>query len=110
MTDPVVRDNESEHRFEIWSGGELAGFSLYETIGDARAFVHTEIDDRFEGQGLGSVLVRTAMTAMRDAGTPVLPFCPFVRRFIQRHEEFLSIVPAAERNRFGLPEADPTRA
>lgn len=101
--EPEVRDNLAGHRFEIWSGGELAGFSLYEQIGDVRAFVHTEIDERFGGRGFGSILVRAALTAMRAAGTPVLPFCPFVRRFIQRHQEFLALVPAEERERFGLP-------
>ena len=101
-----VRDNPAEHRFEIWADGELAGFSAYEAVGDARAFVHTEIDERFAGRGYGSVLARAALTAERDAGIAVLPFCPFIRRFIQRHEEFLPLVPVAERSRFGLPDED----
>lgn len=101
--EPTVCDNASEHRFDIVVGGEIAGSSFYEQIGDVRAFVHTEIDDRFSGQGLGSILVRAALTAMRDVGTPVLPFCPFVRSYIQRHLEFLPLVPPEERAGFGLP-------
>ena len=101
--EPEVRDNEARHRFEIWSDGELAGFTLYEPVAGIRAFTHTEIDERFAGLGFGSVLIRAALTAMLEAGTPVLPFCPFVRRFIQRHQEFLALVPAEERERFGLP-------
>jgi predicted GNAT family acetyltransferase len=101
--EPTVRDNRAEHRFDISVGGDLAGSSFYEQIGNVRAFVHTEIDERFAGQGLGGILVRAALTAMKDAGTPVLPFCPFVRRYIQRHPEFLPLVPTDERARFGLP-------
>lgn len=100
--EPEVRDNPAEHRFEIWSDGELAGFSVYEPRVAVRAFVHTEIDERFTGRGLGSVLVRGALTELRAAGTPVLPFCPFVRRYIERHREFLDLVPADARARFGL--------
>ena len=103
MADAEVRDNLQAHRVEIWSGGELAGFTAYEPMGGARAFVHTEIDDRFAGQGLGSVLVRAALEAMRDAGTAVLPYCQFVRSYLQRHDEFHDLVPDAQRLRFGLP-------
>ena len=39
------------------------------------AFVHTEIDPRFEGQGLASKLIRAALSAARSEGESVLPFC-----------------------------------
>jgi len=103
---PEVGENLAEHRFEVWSGGELAGFTVYERRGDTYAFVHTEIDGQFEGQGLGSVLVRHALDDMRARSAPVLPFCPFVRRFLARHGDYLSLVPPAERARFGLPAGD----
>lgn len=74
-------------------------------IGDAIAFTHTEIDERFAGQGLGSVLVRAALDAVRERGLPVLPFCPFVRRFVARHPEYVDLVPAGQRARFGLEPA-----
>ena len=61
---------------------------------------------RFTGQGLAAILVRAALTAMLEAKIQVLPFCPFVRRFIQRHHEFLELVPADERERFSCPPSD----
>jgi predicted GNAT family acetyltransferase len=38
----------------------------------------------------------------REHGQQVLPYCPFVRSYIERHQEYADLVPAAERERFGL--------
>jgi uncharacterized protein len=32
----------------------------------------------------------------------VLPYCPFVKRFIQKHPEFLDLVPPSQRAAFDL--------
>jgi uncharacterized protein len=44
------------------------------------------------------------LDAARAGGLAVLPFCPFVRRYIQRHREYADLVPANERPRFDLAE------
>lgn len=101
--DSRVQDVPSAERFEIEAGGELAGFAEYRRRGGLIAFVHTEIDPRFEGRGLGSTLIVYALDSARDARLQVLPFCPFVRGFIDRHHDYLDLVPAAQREHFGLP-------
>jgi len=65
-------------------------------------FTHTEIDDAFEGQGLGSTLVRAALDAARTRGLAVRPDCPFVRGYVARHSEYLNLVPEELRPRLGL--------
>jgi predicted GNAT family acetyltransferase len=97
-----VSDNPDEDRFEIRVDGELAGFSQYRQRPAGLAFTHTEIDDRFEGQGLGSRLVSHALDDARERGFAVLPLCPFVRSYIERHSEYLDLVPEAKRGEFGL--------
>jgi uncharacterized protein len=97
-----VADNADEDRYEIRVGGELAGFRQYRQRPAGLAFVHTEIDDRFEGQGLGGQLVSFALNDARSRGLAVLPFCPFVRGYIERHPEYLDLVPAAKRADFGF--------
>jgi len=102
-TDEVeVIDVPDRSRFEVRVGGEIAGFTEYRRQAGVIAFVHTEVDPRFEGQGLASTLVRTALAAARADGLSVLPFCPFVRGYIAGHSEFLDLVPEAMRPRFGL--------
>lgn len=97
-----VVDNPSEDRYEIRAGGELAGFSQYRQRPAGLAFIHTEIDDRFEGQGLGGRLVSFALDDARSRGLAVLPFCPFVKGYIERHPEYLDLVSEAKRADFGL--------
>ena len=98
----VVKDNPEEHRFEIAVDGELAGFVTYRDRPGLRAFIHTEVDPAFEGQGLGGQLVAAALDKARADGEDVLPFCPYVNHFIIKHPEYLDLVRADMRPRFGL--------
>ncbi len=97
-----VSDERQRERYVIAVDGEPAGFAQYRDRGRAIAFVHTEIDDRHEGQGLGGRLVSAALDDVRSRGLAVLPFCPFVRSYIQRHPQYLDLVPPTQRSQFGL--------
>ena len=98
-----VLDAPQRSRFEIRVGGELAGFTQYRRRPGLIAFVHTETEPRFEGHGLASRLVRTALGEARSQQLSVLPFCPFVREYIARHSEYLDLVPESVRDKFDLP-------
>lgn len=100
--DVRVRANPEQLRYEIWVGAELAGFTEYRRHGPEADFVHTEIGERFGGRGLASRLIREALDDARQQGWSVLPYCPFVKAFIAKHEEYLDLVPEAKRARFGL--------
>jgi predicted GNAT family acetyltransferase len=102
---PRIVDNPEAGRFEVLVGDEVAGFAEYRRQDDAVAFTHTVIDPAFEGRGLGSTLARGALDATREAGQPVLPFCPFIRGYIQRHPVYLDLVPAERRAEFALAAA-----
>jgi predicted GNAT family acetyltransferase len=90
MTD--VHDNPEKHRFEIYDDGKLAGFAIYVRRPGRLIFVHTEIDPAFEGRGLGSQLARAALDAARASGDRVVPLCPFIGQFIDRHPEYGDLV------------------
>lgn len=98
----AIRDAPDEQRYEVRADGELAGFAQYRAKPGQIAFTHTEIDDRFEGQGLAGKLVASALDDARRRGLAVLPFCPFVKGYIERHREYLDLVPEDRRSQFGL--------
>jgi predicted GNAT family acetyltransferase len=98
----AVNDAPERERYEIRVGGELAGFATNKARPNQIVFKHTEIDDRFEGQGLASKLVAFALDDARGRGLAVLPFCPFVKAYIQRHREYAELVPEARRGEFEL--------
>lgn len=97
-----VRDNADEHRFEAHVDGELGGFTEYRSKPGLIAFIHTEVDPAFEGQGIGSALIGEALDEVRDRGLDVLPFCPFVTAYIEKHREYADLVPESRREAFGL--------
>jgi uncharacterized protein len=95
-----VEDAPGRERYEIYDGDELAGFTTYRYNGDLIAFMHTEIDPKFEGQGMASQLIQYALGDARGRGLEVLPFCPFVNGYIQRHPEWQAVIPPAYRKGF----------
>jgi predicted GNAT family acetyltransferase len=102
--DYTVADVPGRQRFEIRAGERVAGFTEYRRHGGLIAFIHTEVDPEFEGQGVGGRLISAALDAVREEGLAVLPFCPFVRGYIAKHpEEYLDLVPEAQRAEFDLP-------
>jgi predicted GNAT family acetyltransferase len=100
--DQRVTDNPDQARFEVFDGDELAGFAEYHGHGNEIAFIHTEIDPRFEGRGLAGLLARTALDTVREQGLAVLPYCPFIRGWISKHPDYVDLVPTAQRAKFGL--------
>lgn len=98
----VVTDNKQHERFEIHVDGELAGFAEYQSQRGIIAFMHTEIEPGFQGQGLAGQLIGESLDAAAAADMHVLPFCPFVLRHIQKHDKYRSLVPADLLGRFDL--------
>ena len=102
---PRVVDNPEANRFEIDLDGTVAGFAEYTRSGSTVSLTHTVIDSSVEGRGLGSILAGGALDAARADGLSVLPFCSFIRGYIQRHPEYLDLVPADQQARFELGPA-----
>jgi uncharacterized protein len=98
----TVTDHSDNGRYEIRVDGELAGFLEYRLRPGLIELVHTEIDEEFEGRGLGSQLISFALDDARERGLSVLPFCPFVNDYIQRHRQYVELVPEGRRGEFEL--------
>ncbi len=88
----TVRDNDAAHRYELMLDGELVGRLVYRTRGDVVTLIHTEIDPRFEGHGLGERLVRATLDDIRARGLHIVPLCPYVRAHLRRHPEDADLV------------------
>lgn len=97
-----VADAPGRDRYELSIDGEVGGFTAYGARPGLIAFIHTEVDERLQGHGLGDRLIRFALEDARARGLAVLPFCPFVKAFIEQHREFEVLVPESYREQFGL--------
>ena len=96
----IVEDNPGEGRFELRVDGELVGWSEYRPAGESVIVAHTEIDERREGEGLGSVLVRGTLDHIRASGRTIIPTCPFTAAYIRRHSEHVELVDPSLRGQF----------
>ncbi|TPG20469.1 N-acetyltransferase [Sphingomonas koreensis] len=91
MSQSSVRDNRAEQEFEIEVGGHRA-IAAYQREGDTITFTHTQVPPAIEGRGVATKLIRAALDASRDAGLKVIPQCPFVATFIERHPEYRGLL------------------
>lgn len=88
-----VRDNPDAGRYEVTVDGAAAGFAAYRYESEDRVvFFHTQVDDAFEGQGVASALLRYALDDVRARGVRLVPQCPFVADYIQRHQDYADLV------------------
>lgn len=97
-TTTVVERADADHRYEILVDGRRAGLTAYRDLNVQRVFFHTEIDEAFAGQGLGSQLVQQALVDVRASGMRIVPVCPYVAKFLKRHDEFADITDPVTRD------------
>lgn len=82
-------------RYVISVDGTPAGLAQFAETGDQRIFFHTEVNDAFAGQGLAGVLVTHALDDTRASGKRAVAVCPYVKKFVAKHEEYADLVDAA---------------
>jgi uncharacterized protein len=89
-----VVDNPDEGRFEARVEGALAGVLYYRERPGGLALVHTEVEDDFEGQGVGSRLVSAALDDIRARDLTATLICRFAAAYVDRHPEYADLVAA----------------
>lgn len=83
--------NTAEKRYEFDLGDDMALVEYIETP-DFMVLTHTEVPARYEGQGIGSELVRSVLEDVRARNKQIIPQCPFIAAYIYRHPEWEDVV------------------
>lgn len=78
-------------RFELAFPGGVA-FASYRAEGDTLFVTHTEVPPQFEGQGIGSRLVRHLFDEARASGRRIVPRCGFVAAWARRHPDYADVL------------------
>jgi predicted GNAT family acetyltransferase/glutaredoxin len=79
-------------RYELRLGGRLIGLAAYLRRNGRIAFTHTEVDESCEGQGFGSRLAEVALAEALKANLEVVPLCPFIAYYIEKHPQYQQLV------------------
>ncbi|MEU9337277.1 GNAT family N-acetyltransferase [Streptomyces sp. NPDC048290] len=89
-----VKDVPEAKRYEARVDGQskVAGIAEYIRTKEVVAFVHTEVEPEYEGRGIGSALVRTALDEARAQNLRVLATCPFFAAWISRHPDYQDLL------------------
>jgi uncharacterized protein len=94
-----VVDVPEASRYELRVGERTIGLAAYRHRNGRIAFTHTEVDESCEGRGFGSRLAAAALEDARRRGLEVVPLCPFIAYYIERHPEYEELVVPDYRDR-----------
>lgn len=87
----VIHSPESE-RYEIHVDGQRAGITTAKEHDGVVLFDYTEVDDAYEGKGVGAELVAGALDDVRRRGLRIEVTCEYVKHFLEKHPENADLV------------------
>lgn len=79
--------NDDRHRYELFAADELAVVITFKELPGHTDLLHTITQPGFDGRGLAKVLARYALDDVVASGKRIIPHCPYVARFIEKHPE-----------------------
>jgi predicted GNAT family acetyltransferase len=86
-----VTDNPDKHQFELIVDGHTA-LAAYKLKPGVITFTHTEVPKELGGRGIGSQLAKGALDQVRARGLKVVPLCPFIKAYIEKHPEYRDLL------------------
>jgi predicted GNAT family acetyltransferase len=87
----AVINNKALSQFEVHIGEALAVLRYTEEL-ERIWLYHTEVPETLSGRGIAGRLAAFALNDARHRGLRVVPTCPYVRAYIDRHPEYASLV------------------
>jgi predicted GNAT family acetyltransferase len=90
--DVAIVDEPQASRFVITADTAPAGEITYTMRHGRRVLVHTGVDPAFEGKGIASRAAAALLDAVRARGEQIVPICPFLHSYIERHPEYDDLV------------------
>lgn len=87
-----VVHNEEKNRFEAVIDEHTARIN-YTMLGPKTIiFTHTVVPNALKGQGVANIMARYVLDYAHEKELTVIPQCPFVRAYIDRHEEYQDLL------------------
>jgi predicted GNAT family acetyltransferase len=92
-----IRDDRARGALEARADGEVIGKIVYFTLDapePALVPVHTEVASAHEGKGIAGSLARELYAMAAREGVAVVPLCPYVAKWAERHPDEAPVPPA----------------
>jgi predicted GNAT family acetyltransferase len=79
--------------FEAIEDGKEAGKMTYTWAGDSKFIIdHTEVNEGFNGKGVGKKLVMKAVEYARNNNLKIIPLCPFAKSVFDKTEDIRDVL------------------
>jgi uncharacterized protein len=91
VSEGAVVDDAVNHRFVLEAGAGEAEL-VYRRNGRRLVLVHTGVPEALSGRGMGGRLVATAVERARQEDLLLVPVCPYVRRWLEKHPDVAATV------------------
>ena len=88
----LIRHDEERKRFIVEELGHEAYLEYFELPDGALDYAHTYTPNEIRGRGIATAIIRRALDYARESGKKVVPGCPFVRTYTDRHEEYRAVL------------------
>jgi predicted GNAT family acetyltransferase len=88
-----IEHHETAHRFTLATSAGIAVLTYREVDTATLDFDHTFVPPALRGGGIASRLTGRALDYARARGAKVIPSCPFVAVYIERHPEYRDLLP-----------------
>ena len=85
-------DNVALHQYEFRIGDLIPRIEYIKTKNGEIYLTHNEVPSALEGKGVGSSLVRLALEDIERQQLRLVPLCPFVAGYVQKHPEWKRLV------------------
>jgi uncharacterized protein len=89
--DYEVKHNIEASRFEIDIEDNEA-FCNYHISGNVITLIYVFTPPEYRGKGIAAQVAKYALDYARDNNLKVVPQCPYMRDYIERHEEYQDLV------------------
>ena len=99
--DAEITDNADLHRYELPVEGQVAVVT-YNLSPPNLMITETLVPEALEGRGLASRLAAAVVADVRARGLVLLPVCPYLAGWLQKHPEHADVVHPTFRGILGL--------
>ena len=86
-----VIDNKEMNRFETEIDGHQAIIE-YSVLPNIVSLNHIEVDKALAGKGVATEMTEKVLLQIELRGLMVIAVCPFIKKYIQKHPEWNSII------------------
>ena len=87
-----LRTTDTKGAFFIAEAGDESAVLTFSKAGnDLLILDHTQVDDRWRGQGVGQLLVAQAVAHARAHGLRLMPLCPFAKAAFDKNPDWQDV-------------------